>query len=59
MNVIVQLEFELTHHDVAVQHRRDKGVHAFPKSISPKVNVIVWLEFELTHYDVVVQHFSH
>ena len=25
----------------------EKGVHTFPKSISPKVNVVVWMEFEL------------
>ena len=31
-----------------------RGVHAFPKSLSPRVNVIAWLEFELTHYDVAV-----
>ena len=32
--------------------RRDKGIHIFPKSISPKVNIIAWLEFELAYYDV-------
>ena len=38
---------------------RDKGVYAFPKSISPKVNVIAWLELELTYYKAIVLHFSH
>ena len=33
---------------------RDKGVHTFPKGISPKVIVIAWLEFELSYYDDVV-----
>ena len=36
-----------------------KGVHTFPKGISPKVNVLAQLEFELTYYDVAVQHISH
>ena len=34
-----------------------KWVHAFPKSISPKVNVIAGLKFKLAYYDV--QHFSY
>ena len=37
----------------------DKGVHTFPKGISPKVNVIVRLKFELTYNGVTVQHVSH
>ena len=37
---------------------RDKGVHAFPKSINPKVNIIVWLEFELSYFEVTVQHIN-
>ena len=37
----------------------DKGVHAFPKGINPKVNVIAQLEFELAYYDVAVQYVSH
>ena len=32
-----------------------RGVHAFPKNMSPKVNIIAWLEFELADYNVVVQ----
>ena len=35
----------------------DKGVHAFPKRISPKVNKIERLEFELAYYESTVQHF--
>ena len=54
VNVIADLEFELTHYDVAVQHKGIRGVHAFPKGISLKVNVIAELEFELTHYDAAV-----
>ena len=34
----------------------DKGVHTFPKGISPKVNVITWLEFKLADYNV--QHYA-
>ena len=37
----------------------EKGVHAFPKGISPEMNVIVRLEFELAFYDVTVDHASH
>ena len=29
------------------QCSKDKGVHTFPKGISPKVNVIAWQGFEL------------
>ena len=37
----------------------DKGGHAFPKDICPKVNIIVQLEFKLNYYDdVTVQHIS-
>ena len=35
-----------------------KGVHAFPKCISPKMNIITQPGFELTFYDVIVQHIS-
>ena len=38
---------------------KDKGFHAFTKSISLKVNVIAWLEFELTYYDIAVKHVNH
>ena len=38
---------------------RIKGVHAFPKGISPKVNVIERLEFELAYYDSGVRRFNH
>ena len=37
----------------------DKGVHAFPKGICPKVNVIVRLEYRLTYYDSAVHCFNH
>ena len=37
---------------------RNKRVHAFPKSICPKVNLIAQLEFRLTYFVTVVQHFS-
>ena len=37
----------------------DKGVHAFPKGISPKGNVIEPLAFKFTYYDVTVQHVNH
>ena len=37
----------------------DKGVHAFPMGIFPKVNVIVRLEFELAYYDSAVHRFKH
>ena len=56
VNVIAQLEFGLTHYNVAVQHRGIRGFVPFPKGISSKVNVIPQLEFELTHYNVAVQH---
>ena len=39
--------------------RRDKGFHAFSKSISPVVNVLAWLEFEFAYHDFTVQHFKH
>ena len=32
-----------------------KGVHSFPRGISPKVNAMERLLFELTYYDVKVQ----
>ena len=34
------------------------SVHAFPKSIIPKVNMIVRLEFKLAYHDVTVHHIS-
>ena len=37
----------------------DKGVHAFPKGISPIVKVIVQLEFELISFGAADSHFSH
>ena len=37
----------------------NKGVHNFPKSISPKVNVIAWLEIEHAYYGVTVEHVSY
>ena len=37
----------------------DKGVHTFPKGISPNVNVIVRLEFEVAYLEVAVNYFSH
>ena len=37
----------------------DKGVHTFPKGMSPKGKEIVQLEFELVYYNVTVQHISH
>ena len=37
----------------------DKGVHAFPKGICPKVNIIAWLGFELAYYDSVDHRFNH
>ena len=37
----------------------DKGVHAFPKGICPKVNVIARLEYEQAYYNSSVQHFNH
>ena len=38
---------------------RDKRVHAFPKSISPKVNVIARLEFELAYSEVAILNVNH
>ena len=37
----------------------NKGVHAFPKGISPKVNIIARLEFELANFEVAVQRVNH
>ena len=37
----------------------NKSVHAFPKSINPKINITAWLEFELTNYNFAVQNVSH
>ena len=52
MLVKEQQSYYLTH------SKRDKGVHAFPKSISLKVNVIVQLGFELAHFETAVQPFN-
>ena len=40
---------------------RIRGVHAFPKGISPKVkvNVFALVGTELAYYDVAVQHVNH
>ena len=38
---------------------KDKGVHTFPKGISPKVNVVAQLEFELANYDSAVHRLNH
>ena len=35
-----------------------KGVHTFPKCISPKVYIIEWLELELAYNNVADQHVS-
>ena len=48
-----QLRYYLTH------SCEDKGFHAFPKSICPKMNPIAWLEFELAYYDSTIQRFNH
>ena len=37
----------------------DKWLHAFLKSINPKVNINGRLEFELAYYTVAVQHVNH
>ena len=37
----------------------DKGIHTFPKVISPKVNAPVLPEFERADYDATVLHVSH
>ena len=37
----------------------NKGVHAFPKGICPKVNVIARLEYEFAYYDSAVHRFNH
>ena len=37
----------------------DKGFHAFPKGICPKVNETALLEFEPAYYDFAVQRFNH
>ena len=47
-----QLWYYLTH------SWEDKGVHAFPKGIFPKVNVIARLEYELAYYDSAVHRFN-
>ena len=39
-------------------YQRDKGLHAFPNGISPKVNAIARLKIELTDDDVVVWHIN-
>ena len=35
------------------------GVHAFPKSINPKVNIIAQLGIELAYFETAVQHFRY
>ena len=37
---------------------RDKGIHALPEGISPKVNRILWPKHKLTYYDFKVQGIS-
>ena len=37
--------------------KANKGVHIFPKGISPKVNIITQLMFKLAYVEVAVQHF--
>ena len=37
----------------------NKGFHAFPDCICPKVNVIMQVEFELAYYNITVQHVNH
>ena len=37
----------------------DKGVHTFPKGISPKVKVTAQLELEFVYFEAAVQHISH
>ena len=37
----------------------DKGVHTFPKGISPKLNFISRLEFELAYFKAAVLYLSH
>ena len=37
----------------------DKGVHAFPKGIRPKMNVIARREFEIAYFNVAIHHVSH
>ena len=51
--VVEQKWYYLTH------SWEDKGVHAFPKGIGPKVNALARLEFELTYHDVAVQNVCH
>ena len=36
----------------------DKGIHAFPKSISPKSKCNGWVELELSYYNVAGPHFN-
>ena len=36
-----------------------KYIHAYPKSIRPKVNVIAQLEFELASFMGAAKHFSY
>ena len=36
-----------------------REVHAFHKSINPKLDITTRLEFELAHYGVAVQNVSH
>ena len=42
-----------------VEFAKDKRVHAFPKSIFPKVNAIVHLEVEFTHFAAAGKHLGY
>ena len=44
---------------IKTRNWRVKGIHTFPKGISPKVNVIAWVEFELVYFKVADQHVIH
>ena len=51
--ILVEEWFYWTH------NKRNKEIHTFPKSISPKVNVIAWPEIELAYFKATVHHFKH
>ena len=36
----------------------DKGVHAFPRDICPKMNVIARLEFEISNFLAILNHYA-
>ena len=42
-----------------IHSRWNKEVHAFFKSICPKVNIIAWLEFEPVYIEAAVQNVNH